>query len=294
MPDGSGQAEIRGLNIDKMAKGFADEALVLKNYVTVAKTNARQVRWYKKTAGFLDSTDTTGITASQIANTADKARPVVVGQTWTRVTSYVRKYFVESETISEEDMKDNDVNILGTTMRDLTLAVMNQVDTRIFNVISESLSPSDILTTAAAGTGWDDATNGKPIQDLLVAKQKIRSNRYDPEGAILYINPIEHKNLINYLIDTAGASIPNFSSEKVRNGVVHELLGLKVVVSENATTDYALVFVPKRAATWKEFIAMKAVTIHDPGIGHKIRVWTEGECLLTDPKAVHLTTDTVT
>ena len=178
-------------------------------------------------------------------------------------------------------------------MRDLTRAVARQVDKRIYDVLTENLSPSDIQTTAATGTGWDDGTNGNPIKDLLICKQKIRAYGYNPQGAILAINSIEQKNLINYLITVKGSSIPAFSSEKVKTGVVMEILGLKVVVSENATTDYALVFVPQRAATWKAFSPITAVVMDEPGIGKKIRVWEEGECLLTDPKAVVLITDTV-
>ena len=273
MADTSAQAEIRGLDINKLAKGFADEALVLKKYVTVTATKAREIRWYKKTAGFLDSVDTSAITASQIANTSSKSRPVVIEQSWTRQTSYVRKYFVESPYLSEEDIKDSDIDILATNIRDITLAVLNQVDKRIYNVLSEGLSPSNINTTAATGTGWDDGTNGNPIKDILTAKRKIRQNRYDPQGAILYINPIEEENLINWLITVKGSSIPGFSSEKVKTGVVMGLLGAKVIVSENATTDYALMFVPKRAATWKNFMPLKSAVINDPGIGKKIRVW---------------------
>jgi hypothetical protein len=36
-----------------------------------------------------------------------------------------------------------------------------------------------------------------------------------------------------------------------------------------------------------------SVVVAEPGIGRKIRVWEEGEALLTDPKSVHLITDTV-
>jgi hypothetical protein len=52
--------------------------------------------------------------------------------------------------------------------------------------------------------------------------------------------------------------------------------------------------VPQRSATWKSFTGIGSAVIDDPGIGKKIRVWEEGEALLTDPKSVHLTTDTVT
>ena len=72
------------------------------------------------------------------------------------------------------------------------------------------------------------------------------------------------------------------------------LLGLQVVVSEIATTDQALVFVQKRAMTWKQFMPLRSVVIDDPGLSKKIRVWEEGVELLTDPKCVYLITDTVT
>lgn len=293
MADTSGQADIRGLDIDKLAKGFADESLVLKNFVTVSSTAAREIRWFQKTAGFLDSTDTSGITATQLRPVPSLAQPVAIEQSWTRQTSYVKKYFVESPMISEEDIKDCDIDILATNVRDLVLAVQNQVDTRIYNVLTESLSPSTINTVAAVADGWDDTATGNPILDLLSAKQKIRSYRYNPEGAVLYINSIEHQNLVNFLISVKGSSIPGYSSEKIKTGVVMEILGLNVVVSENATTDYALVFVPQRAATWKEFMPLTTAIITEPGIGRKIRCWEEGECLLTDPRAVCLITDTV-
>ena len=49
MADTSGQAEIRGIDIDKLARGFADEVLVLKKFLRVSKTNAREIRSYSKT-----------------------------------------------------------------------------------------------------------------------------------------------------------------------------------------------------------------------------------------------------
>jgi hypothetical protein len=298
MAETSGQALIRGLNIDKLAKGFADKVFVMKNFVQVSKTNAREIRWYQKGTSFnalLDSTDTTGITASQILNTADKALPVVVEQAWTRKTSYVQKYFVESPLISMEDIKDVDVDILATNVRDLVRAVANQVDAQIYSVLTEGQSPSDINTTAAAGTGWDDLTNGNPILDLLTAQRKIAESNYDiSRGGVVAMNPIEYQHLINYLITVKGSSIPAFSSEKVRSGVVLELLGLKVVVTTTAVTDSVVTFISGRSATWKSFMPMSSVVIDDPGIGKKIRAWEEGVCLLTDPKSVHLTTDTIT
>ena len=289
MADTSGMKDLRGLDIQKLAVGFAEEANVLKKYCRVSSTGAREIRWYSKTAGFLDSTDTTGITASQIANTSDKSRPVVVEQSWTRNTSYVRKYFVESPMISDEDIRDTDIDILATNVRDLVRAVERQVDSRIYTVLSTG---TGVLTAAATADGWDDAATGNPILDLLEAKRQIRTNGYNPEGAVLYINPIEHKNLLNWLINVKGSSIPSFATQKVESGVVMELLGCQVVVSENATTDQALLFT-REAGCWKEFTPLTTGIVEEVGIGKKIRVWEEGEALLTDPKASFLITGTV-
>ena len=299
MADSSGQAEIRGIDIDKLAKGFADEASLLKQFVTKSSTKAREIRWYQKTSGFLDSTDTTAITLSQIANVSERSLPVVVEQSWTRNTSYVKKFFVESPTISDEDIKDSDIDILATNVRDLVRAVANQVDIRIYSVIIEAAAatpttpnPTNTLTTAATADGWDDDVTGNPIKDIMTGNRKIRAQGYDTSSIVLYINPIEHENLLNYLINVKGSSIPSFSSEKVKSGVLMELLGNRVVVSQNATTDYALQFIPQRSATWKSFMPITSVVMSDPGVGKKIRVWEEGECLLTDPKSVHQITDT--
>ncbi|MAF42896.1 MAG: hypothetical protein CMI54_01830 [Parcubacteria group bacterium] len=294
MADVSGQADLRGIDVDKAAKGFADEASVLKGMCLNSPTSAREIRWYQKTSGFLAGTTTTGITSDLGSNTDQLALPTVIEQSWTRQTSYVRKYFFESPPLSIEDIADTDVSILLTNIRDIVRAVGNLVDTRIYNVITESLSPSTINTTAATGNGWDDTSNGNPILDIMTGNQKIRSYGYNPNGAILYINSIEHKNLMNYLITVKGSSIPAFSSDLITKHAVMELLGNNVVVSENATTDYALQFLNQTSCSWKSFIGMKAVTIKDPGIGTTIRAWEEGEALLTDPKSVHLITDTVT
>jgi len=282
MADSSGMAEIRGIDIDKLAKGFADEEIILKRFVTLTNTSAREIRWYQKTSGFLDSTDTTAVTSSQIKNVAFRARPVVVEQSWTRQTSYVRKYFVESPLLSDEDIKDSDIDILATNVRDLVRAIAHQVDTRIWDVITESRSASEINEVSITHE-WDDHDNCVPISDLMEAKKKIRENGYDPEGAILMLNPEDHMQLLSYLIETKGSSIPGFSSEKIRDGVAMEILGLRVVVNTIVTNDYACVFVPQRSCTWKSFVPITSTIIEDKGIGSK---------LLTDPKAVCLLSNT--
>jgi len=278
-------SEIRGIDIDKLAKGFADEEFVFKQFLTVTPTSAREIRWYQKTTGVLDSTDTTGITASQIANTSHLSLPTVVEQSWTRRTSYVRKYFVESPWMSYEDLSDCDPDILATNVRDLTRAVANQVDSRIYSILSTQLP----LSGSAAGGGWDDGTNGNPIADLLSGSANIRAQGYDISNLVLLVKPSDYKNLLNWLIAVKGSSIPAFASQKVENGVLMNIVGNKVVVSNNCSGGYAVQIVPQRVATWKTFTPITAQTKDEVGIGKKIRVWEEGEMLLTDPYAGHIT-----
>ena len=285
MADTSGMSEIRGIDIDKLAKGFADEEFVFKQFLTVTPTSAREIRWYQKTTGVLDSTDTTGITASQIANTSHLSLPTVVEQSWTRRTSYVRKYFVESPWMSYEDLSDCDPDILATNVRDLTRAVANQVDSRIYSILSTQLP----LSGSAAGGGWDDGTNGNPIADLLSGSANIRAQGYDISNLVLLVKPSDYKNLLNWLIAVKGSSIPSFASQKVENGVLMNIVGNKVVVSNNCSGGYAVQIVPQRVGTWKTFTPITAQTKDEVGIGKKIRVWEEGEMLLTDPYAGHIT-----
>jgi hypothetical protein len=71
-----------------------------------------------------------------------------------------------------------------------------------------------------------------------------------------------------------------------------EILGLKVLVSENVTADQAMVVVGQRAMTWKNFMPVSSVVINDAGIGRKIRVWEEGEAIMTDTYAASKITNT--
>lgn len=283
MADTTGMAEIRGIDIDKLAKGFADEEFIFKQFLTVSPTNAREIRWYKKTSGTLDSTDTSGITASQISNVDFGSLPVVIEQSWTRQTSYIRKYFVESPWIPMEDIKDSDVDVLARNVRDLTRAVASQVDSRIYSQLSGSLT----LTSDSTGAGWDDASAGNPILDLLSGSMAIRQQSYDVSNLVVLMHPIAYKYLMNYLISTKGSSIPALASSKAESGVLMTLLGQKIVVSNNCTPTWVVQMVPNVVGTWKQFTPITAVTKEEQGIGTKIRIWEEGEILVTDTNAGH-------
>ena len=286
MPDTVGQQDLRGLDIDKLAKGYADQDFVFKNFLTVTPTSAREIRWYRKTSGVPDTTDTSGITASQIPGVAWGALPPIVEQSATRLSTQVRHYAVQSPWMSYADIRDSDLDMLAINVRDLTRAVANQVDYRIFDVLSGSVA----LSGAAAGTGWDDASNGNPINDLLSGATQIALQNYNISDLVVLLNPRQYQTLLNYLIVTKGSSIPSFSSGLAQNGVLMNVVGQKIVVSPNVTSGIVLQLVPQRTATWKQFTPITANVETKPGIGSQITVWEDGEIFVTDPNAGFMTT----
>lgn len=290
MADTIEMQDLRGLDIDKIAKGFAEESYVFKNDCTQASMTGDSIRWFQKTAGTLAA-----VAPSAIANVSPLSVPATLEVSWTRNTSYPKKYFVEGF-ISKEDISSTEVDVLATTLRDLTTAITSAVDADIWDVMTESQTPVNIqtfATTAVGGDQWDAAMYAADIvKDLMNAKRLIAVENYNPEGATLFLNPYDYTSLVNWLISGKGSSIPNFSSEKINSGVVMSILGLNIKVSNNVTTDYALVVVPQRATTWRTQFGITARTIEEVGIGTKIRVWEAGIAYNTDPKAIVLITDT--
>jgi len=298
MVDTAGQADIRGIDIQKLATGFGEVDNIFMKFAKVSKTSAREIRWYQKTSGFLENAATTGITLTQI-NTAEGSLPVKVRQSWTRRTSYVRKFFAETDTMTIEDIKDSDPAVLADNIKDLVRAIERKKDLRFFSVLTEAAeatpttpNPTTTNTAAATADGWDDAVTGNPIADILTMKQAIYSYGYNPEGAVLAMNSIEHRYLMNFLISVKGSSIPQFASDKIKTGVVMEILGVKVVVSQNWTTDCVGMFIPGVTIAYKSFLPTTTANVVDEGIGIKVRCWAEGEFLLTNPKSAYILTNT--
>ena len=290
MADSIEMQNIRGLDVDIAVKGFALTEYKFKNLVTESTTTSDHIRWYQETAG-----DLTATAPSVIANISPLSTFPTLEPTWTRNTSYVKKYAAESF-MSMEDIKSSDIDVLARTVLRLTRAVVKQVDSDIWDVITESQSPSNIntfATTAVGGDQWDGSSQD-PIADVLEAIRLIEIQDYDTTTAELWLSPKDKRSLLEWLISTKGASIPSFSSSRVEDGVLMEFLGLKVRVSNNVTADYAAVVIPKKAATWKSHTPITSRVIEEPGIGSKFRVWELGIAILTDPKAVTLITDTQT
>lgn len=294
MADTNGQNDIRTLFIDTLIKGFAEEnPEVFYNNVNVQPTDAREIRWVQKTSGFLTSPTTSGMTTDLI-ETAEGAKPVVLSQSWTRNTSYVKMWKAETETISEEDIKDNMVDVISAHLRDVTRAVQKKRADHIWDILTESRSVTNInsvTTTSVGGDQWDAASGLNPVKDIERAKTLIRENNYEPTH--LFVSPRDYEALKVFVYNN-GAQAPQMGMQVLEGKNITSFLELQVVVSNSVTADYACVANPKKAVTYREFMGLSSARITDPLIGEKIRVATEGIAILTDPKAVTLIIDTRT
>jgi len=283
MADTAGQALIRGINIDKVAKNYENEALIFKPMLSNSPTTAREVRWYQKTTGFLSLT-----APAKISNIAPGARPFVVETSWTRNTTYTKKYMLDSPMINMEDESDSEVQVFLDNAKDVVEALAYDQDSDIWDVISENQSASTInsVTTNAA---WDATSGQDPFEDIMQAKQEIREEtKRSIRNGVLLVSAKGEKDLLVWLVSTKGSSVPSFASEKVGTGTLNNFAGLKVVVSENVTADYAMVADLKQAASYKQFKPLQTWIITEEGIGRKIRCSTNGVAILERPKFIAL------
>jgi len=278
MADSVEMQEIRGLDIDKAVKGFALIDYTFKNECEVSSTSSDHIRWYQET-----SADLTATAPQKVANISPLSTFPTLEPTWTRNTTYIRKYAAEGF-ISMEDIKSADIDVIARTLLRLTRAVLKEVDTRIYTVLTQD---SNILGFSGSGQFWS-GSQGEIVYDLLDAKRRIYAQGYNPEGASLILNQETYRDVVNWLITSKGSSIPQFASSKIETGTVMNILGLNVKVSPNANERLALVIVPRQAATWKTHTAITSAAIQEQGIGTKLRVWELGEVLVTDPKAICL------
>lgn len=284
---------IRGLEIDKVVKAVTFQEYVFRNDVSRTTTSSDAIRWYNKTSyGTLSAT-----TPSATSNISPLSYFERLESDVTRNTSYVRKYGVTGF-ISMEDVNGADIDILALTIVDLTRVIIRDVDTRIFNVLTQSLVPPEttgvtaavnLITTSGAWT--DGASN--PIRDILAAQRVLWvSGGYAAGNPTLYLSPLDYQNLVSYLVFAKGSNIPQMASTVAENGTVAMLGGVKIKVSPTVTADYAVLALPTIACTWKSFQDTTSTVIDHPGLGKEIRVWEIGEAILQSPKAVCIISNT--
>lgn len=280
--------DIRGINIQRAVTGFALTSYVFKDICTVRSGSAWEDRYFQETA-----TELTGGTGSSVEGVPRLANFPYGQPTWTEVKSWMKKFGMEGVVSIEDGMTDS-IDVIQRTLIRIGRAVAAAVDAEIWDVITESRSPSTINSvTITAGNEWDSATvaNRDPIQNILDAKRAIMEDNYNPDtNTSLLLNPKDYANLLgNANVRNAGQF---YTDDVTRNGRVGRLLGMTVRVSNQVTADYAAVVIDQEACTWVSVEPLTVRTIEEPGINTTIRAWEIGAAQLKNPNAVCLITNT--
>src|SRR3990167_3171002 len=286
MADTAGQKDIRGrFDITELMNAFDEEENIFLNHIMKSNVPTREFRYWQKTAGYLSPT-----APLSFDNQAELTLPFVAEQTLTLNTAYVRIYKEDTAWVSIQDINDSPVDVWAMTLREAVKAINRRRDSRIYDVISESQTAVNINSVVAVAA-WGASSGVNILKDIMAMKTKLRQQGFSPDGkAVLALDALQHQFMLEEFINTRGSSFPGFSSELIKNGVVDLISNIKVIVSENVVSGSAMMWMPNRTASWKEFTALQNAIIEEPLLGKKIRVVTEGECILHTPKSACILT----
>ena len=286
MPDTKpGEADIFGENFDNAVKGINAVKQVMKQDLFLVQTStSAEEHFYQESTVELSTDPSPSFIPRDAEFSADQVR-------WTKVTLRPRKFGIESR-FAWEDSIVNAIDIPARTTMRIGNRVARDVDTRAWNVASDSQSAVDIQTLAAAAT-FDAATRGNriPHEDIAEAISKIADSQlqaYEPDTLVLSPKDFAFVITNDYIMGSYDSSTP----ELMKTGRMGTLLGLNIIKHPVVTADYALVCEAKKLGTWKEVKPLRTEVIQDAGKWITLRAWEYGNCALTDPKAVCLITNT--
>lgn len=292
MPDTTGEQDLRTQQWDRDVKGFALQNYKFKQLVMVVSTNAWTNSYYKETAADLTESGT-GVSFKGIPRLANFPYAEV---SWTLASSVVEKYGCEG-VISWEDANTNNIDVLSRTLLRIGRAIAKKVDAQIWAGLSENYpTAATTINTLdiSVGSEWNSATiaNRDPVQNILDARREIAIDGYDVNSDNLYlcVNESDYASLLG---NSKVVNNPSFkSADVVTNGVVGQLCGAKLMVSNNVSVSGALLVIAKECGTWKEAMPLRTETITDPMIKYTIRAAEMGVLQLTNPQAVCLIRNT--
>ena len=273
----TGQLELRAENFESIVKGFALQEFKMKQLCMESASNAWIETYYREAAAEL-----TGGTGSNVRGIPRMA-PFPYGEpNWTKVQALIEKYGMEG-VVSWEDQVMNNIDVIARTLLRIARAVVNSVDTVIYTAFNANAGN---VITCAATFQWNSATvaNRDPIQDILNARRELYIDNFNPDSnGYLVLSPTQYSSLCG---NSKIVNNPSFkSADVVTNGVVGQICGLKMLVS-NVVTSGALVVIAKEAATWKSAKGVEVFTTEDKGIKTTIRAFEAGVIQVTTPNAI--------
>lgn len=283
MADEIGEQDIRGENIERAVKGFANKLYKLRPLLLQESSNKWTETYYRETS--------TPLSASGNRNVNDIARgalPPELHPSWTEVSTIQRK-FMGQTLIFYEDLKTSAINVQARSAFRVAEAIVNAVDLYIYTQLTAATSTSGVV---AAADDWDSATvaNRDPIGDILIGIGAMTTNNYDVKSnGFLLVKPVDYASLMR---NSKVINNPSFkTADVVSNGRVGQICSLTIIESTNVSADEAMIVMGNRAATWKSVVPITSAVITDAGVNIKIRAWEMGHIQITDPQALYTITN---
>lgn len=286
------EADLRAEFIDGAVKAVALMEYKLKTLCTISSSSAWTETYFRETNTELIGMGTAATGQSTVRG-IPRFAPFPYGEvTETKVQALIEKYGMEGKISYEDELLENVPMVQRTILR-IGRAVSYAIDVQI---AATMLSAGNTFAITA-GNEWDSATiaNRDPIFDILAGIQMLRADNINAlnGNGYLCLNGTDYTNIIS---NSKIVNHPTFKTvSAVENGVVGELCGLKIMVTEalEATTpDVAYIVVGLEAMTWKEAVPLKVEQIVDAGISRTIRAFELGVCQLTSPNAICKITNT--
>lgn len=281
----TGTASIRANFYDKTVKGFATATYKFKQAVSIVSTSAWNNFFFRENSTALSAQP--GNNIKGISRGAAFPQAVV---NWDRIQANILKFGLE-DTIHWEDILANDIDVRDRTLFRIAEGVAKAVDDYIWDILTESQSPSAIQSvTIAAGYAWNEAS-AAIFDNFGSARRLIATKNYPISDLIAFVSPRGYQDILTYLYGK-GSQAPTVGSDVALNGEVTNVNGIRIVVSNSVTASYALVVVPQRCATYRELVPLSTTTTEDPYKSVRVRSVEEGVLQLTDPNCCVLLKNT--
>lgn len=280
MADQIGELDIRGENIERAVKGFMNKLYKLKPLLMIQSSDKWTETYYRET-----NTPLAALGNRNVNQVARGALPPEVHPSWTEVNTTQRKFMAQG-LVFYEDKLTNAIDTQARTIFRVAESIVNAVDLYIYTQLTAATSTSGDVQSL---DDWNSATiaNRDPISDILIGEGAMMTNYYDVVGSGAII--MKAVNYASLLRNSKVINNPSFkTADVVSNGVMGQVAGLDIVVSENCDADEAMIIMKNRAATWKEVVPVTSVVIEDQGISFKIRTWTMGHIQITDPEGIYV------
>ena len=276
-----GNIELITTNFNANVKGISLAKTIMKDLVLVQRSTSGIERFYKESVTELEVN-------AQIPRDAEFTSDQVILDD---LDIRPQKHGCESR-VAWEDTILTGPNLTERTTIRIGNRVARSVNSRIYNILTESQSPS-LIETIAANATWTNATRASriPHEDIAEAVSVVTDSElqvYQPDTLFLSPKDYAYVRSNDYVMSSFDSSTPQL----MENGVMGRLFGLTVIQNPVVAVDSACVADAKKAVTWAEVQGLTTNVESKPGKYVVFSAWEFGNAALVNPKAVCLITNT--